>query len=188
MKVRISLFIASAVLLLSFAFAVPAAYSKPGEFDQIVKHLKIKYQAKKVSIPFLWLARAAVKVVRPAGVKSFNVTLFENLKFSKETLDLEMQNVMRSSFGPEWTSIFRVRSKDDQQAYMYMREDGKNVKLALVTIDKNQAAVIRATFSPERLADFINDPKIFGISLKDDNHGKNEQQNLVAPKPDNTNN
>jgi hypothetical protein len=49
-----------------------------------------------------------------------------------------------------------------------MREAGNCVKLTLVTIDKEQAAVIRATFSPDRLADFINDPKIFGISLRDD--------------------
>jgi uncharacterized protein (UPF0128 family) len=51
---------------------------------------------------------------------------------------------------------------------MYMREDGRNVKVALVTIEKENAAVIRATFSPERLAEFMNDPKIFGISLDDE--------------------
>lgn len=56
---------------------------------------------------------------------------------------------------------------------MYMREEGKNVKIALVTIEKEQAAVIRATFSPDRLADFINDPKIFGISLSENNQPAN---------------
>ncbi len=84
---------------------------------------------------------------------------------------MEMQTAMKNSFGADWSSIFRVRSRDGQQAYMYMRETGKSVKIALVTIDKNEAAVIRATFSPEKFAEFINDPKIFGISLND-----NEQQ------------
>jgi hypothetical protein len=50
---------------------------------------------------------------------------------------------------------------------MYMREDGKNVKIAVVTIDKENAAIIRATVSPERLAEFVNDPKVFGISLSE---------------------
>lgn len=147
------------------AFAAIPATAKPNELDNVARHLKAKYHAKKVRMGFVWLARLAVRVVKPAGVKSFNVTLYEDLKFSRDTLDQEMQAVMRDSFGPEWTSVFRIRSRNSQQAYMYMREDGKNVKIGLVTIDKESAAVIRATFSPEKLAEFINDPKIMGISL-----------------------
>lgn len=164
---------ASALLALAFALTAPTASAKSGEFDAVVSHLKTKYEAKKVSIPFMWLARAAVKVVRPAGVKSFSVTLFEDLKFSKQSLDKEMRNVMRSSFGPEWSPIFNIRSRDGEQVYMYMREDGKNIKVALVAIDGKEAAVVRATFSPEKLAEFINNPKIMGFSLND--HSRNKQ-------------
>ncbi len=157
-------------LLFFTAFSLPeVSAQKKEEYSAIVNHLKNKYQAKKVKIPFMWLARFAVKVVRPAGVKSFDVTLFEDLHFSKETLDVEMQSVMRNSLSPEWLPILRVRSRTGEQVYMYMREDGKNVRLMLVTIDKGQAAVIRAKFNPEKLADFINNPKIFGISLGDGN-------------------
>lgn len=174
LRMRKCLIAASALLLLTFTISVPAVNANnPNEYDSIVNHLKSKYQAKKVRIPFLWLAKFAVKVVRPAGVKSFSLTLFEDLKFSRESLDREMQAAMKNSFSAEWTSIFRVRSRDGQQAYMYMREAGKNVKITLVTIDKDQAAVIRATFSPEKLAGFINDPKIFGISLGDRNKEEN---------------
>jgi hypothetical protein len=168
-----NLLIASGLLLLTFSLTTPAVNAKTSEYDKIVKHLKTNYQAKKVRIPFMWLAKFAVKVVRPAGVKSFNVTLFQDLQFSRETLDLEMRSALANSFGPEWSPIFRVRSRDGQNAYMYLREDGKNVKITVVTVEKNQAAVIRATFSPERLAQFINEPSIFGISLSDsDAQGK----------------
>jgi hypothetical protein len=156
-------------LMWSVIFFAPPVCAKGSEFAAIVKHLETNYQAKKVNLHFMWLARFAVKVVRPAGVKSFNVTLFENLKFSRDTLDNEMQSAMRNSFGAEWSSIFRVRSRDGQQAYMYMREDGKNIKITLVTIDNTQAAVIRATFDPGKLVEFINNPKIFGISIGDNN-------------------
>ncbi len=167
MKIRkIALSIAGVLVFLT-AFAATPAIAKSNEFDNVARHLKSKYRAKKVRMGFVWLARLAVRVVRPAGVKSFNVTLYEDLKFSRDTLDLEMQAVMRDSFGPEWTSVFRVRSRDGQQAYMYMREDGKNIKIGLVTIDKENAAVIRATFSPEKLVEFINNPKIMGVSLDD---------------------
>ena len=163
-----NLLIASCLLLFSFSFSVPAVSAKTNEYEKIVKHLKTNYRAKKVKVPFMWLAKLAVKVVRPAGVKSFNVTLFQDLKFSRDTLDTEMRTALEGSFGPEWSPIFRVRSRDGQNAYMYLREDGKNVKITLVTVEKSQAAIIRATFSPEKLADFINDPSIFGISLNDD--------------------
>ena len=154
------------VFVLSFA-ATPGFAKKPSEYDMIVRHLKSRYSAKKVKIPFLWLARFAVSVVRPAGVKSFSVTLFEDLKISKENVDTELQQALDRSFSEEWSPVFRVRSREGQQAYMYMREAGDNIRLTLVTIDKAQAAIIRATFSPERLVEFTNDPKIFGMSLGD---------------------
>ena len=163
--------IASALLFLAFTFTVPTAKANGNEYKKIVSHLKTKYRAKKVKIPFIWLARFAVSVVRPAGVKSFSVTIFEDLKFSRETLDKEMQTAMKNSFSADWSPILRVRSRTGEQVYMYMREAGKSVKIAVVTIDKEQAAVIRATFSPEKLAEFVNNPQIFGISLND-----NEQQ------------
>lgn len=154
------------LLLFVFVSVVPVAHAKPGEFDAIANHLKSKYDAKKVSVPFMWLARAAVKVVRPAGVKSFNVTIFEDLKFSRQSLDKEMRDAMRRSFGPEWSSILNIRSRDSEQVYMYMREDGKNFKIALVTINGSDAVVIRATFSPDKLAEFIENPKLLGISAR----------------------
>ena len=189
MLVKKSILATMVFLLLAFTFAAPTANAKGGEYEQIVRHLKTKYQAKKVRIPFMWLARFAVKIVRPAGVKSFSITLFEDLKFSRDTLDEEMQEAMRASFGAEWSPILRIRSRDGQQVYMYMREWGKNVKISLVTIDKDQAAVIRATINPDKLAEFMDNPKIFGISLDDgektvQNNSTETKETLPPEKPE----
>jgi hypothetical protein len=170
------------LLLLSISFVLPANAStagKPREYGSIVKHLKSKYRAKKVKVPFMWLARFAVSVVKPAGVKSFSLTLFEDLKFSSESIDREMQGAMKNAFGTkEWNSILRSRTAEGQQVYLYMRESGKNVKIAMVAIDKENAAIIRATFSAERLAEFVNDPKVFGISL---NESKGPSKEATSP-------
>jgi hypothetical protein len=180
--------LASLLLLLSITSVLPAAANtstagKPTEYGSIVKHLKTKYRAKKVKIPFMWVARFAVSVVRPAGVKSFSLTVFEDLKFSAESLDREMQAAMKTAFNTrEWSSILRARTAEGQQVYMYMRESGKNVKIAMVAIDKENAAIIRATFSPERLAEFVNDPKVFGISL---NESKEPRKEAGPPQKDN---
>jgi len=183
MLLKKKILIALALLLLVFSFSAPTANANGGEYKKIVSHLKTKYRAKKVKIPLMWLARFAVSVVRPAGVKSFSVTLFEDLKFSRETLDQEMQLAMKNSFSADWSPILRVRSRTGEQVYMYMREAGKSVKIAVVTIDKAQAAVIRATFNPEKLAEFINNPKIFGISLNDN---KQQTNNKISEPKENT--
>ncbi len=60
-----------------------------------------------------------------------------------------------------------------------MREAGNSVKITVVTIDKAQATVIRATFNPEKLVEFVNNPKIFGISLDD----KEQQTNNKNSTP-----
>lgn len=161
---------ASILLVMFTAAPVTNVYAGGKEYEAVVKHLKTKYKAKKVKIPMIWLARFAVRMVRPAGVKSFSITTFENLKFSRETLDVEMQMALKNSFSALWSPIFRVRSRKGEQAYMYAREDGNSVKVMVVTINEDKATVIRAAFSPEKLADFVNDPKIMGISLDDNKY------------------
>jgi len=184
MLFRKRIFIASLLVIFVLSFSAAAAGpDRTSEYKSVVRHLKTKYRAKKVKIPLMWLARFAVSIARPAGVKSFSVTLFEDLKFSRETVDKEMQTVLKNSFDSNWSPIFRARSAGGQQAYMYMREEGKNVRIALVTIDKANAAVIRATFSPEKLAEFINDPKMFGISLNDTKEVKKEETPAPIPAP-----
>ncbi len=177
----------SLTLLLVFSFSFNAVSAKDKDFDSLVRHLENNYQAKKVKIPFMWLARFAVKVVRPAGVKSFNVTLFENLKFTQSILDNELKQSMQNSLSSDWSSVLRVRSRDGEQVYAYIRESGKDFKLILVTIDKNQAAVVRATFNPDKLADFIENPKIFGISLNDnDDTAQKEKKQELSDKNEQT--
>ena len=58
------------------------------------------------------------------------------------------------------------------------------MKIAVVTIDKNDAAIIRATVNPEKLADFINNPKIFGISLDDGKQQANNKAEVSKSKED----
>jgi Domain of unknown function (DUF4252) len=161
-------FILSVFILALLAFGIKTANAQGKGYDKIVKHLETNYQAKKVKIPFMWLAKLAVKVVRPAGVKSFNVTLFENLTFSRATLDQEMQSAMSDSLGADWSPIIRVRSREGEQVYMYMREEGENVRIMFVAIDKNNATVVRAKFNAEKFIEFLNNPRIMGISLGSD--------------------
>jgi hypothetical protein len=172
------------ILVLSAIFTIglfsPAVSAGGNEYDAVCDHLENKYSAKKVKIPFMWLARFAVGIVRPAGVKSFKVTIYKDLKFSAETLNEEMKATMRDSFGDEWSPILRVRSKKGDHVYMNMRESGNNLKVLFVKVNNDEAVVVRAKFNPEKLASFIDNPRIFGISLSDKDESPEEP---IEPEP-----
>ena len=136
------------------------------EFDAITKHLKQRFNARRVSIPFLGLANLFVRIVRPAGVKSFKVAIFEDLNPGAGQSNAGLALVMRGALSPEWQPLVRTRSREGEQVYVYAREAGENIKLMVVTIDRTDAVIARVKISPKRLSEFLQNPKILGISIK----------------------
>jgi hypothetical protein len=139
--------------------------AKDSEYDAVVKHLKIRYQAKKQHIPFLGLARFAVKLVRPAGVKSFDIAIFEDLRFDTPERGRELQRSLATMFSADWSPVVHVGSLNGDQSFVYARDNGGTIKLIIVNIEADQATVIRAKISPEKLSEFIQDPRILGVSV-----------------------
>ena|SRR5438067_2478322 len=159
--------LAAFILAATTLFAAPqTARASDPEFDSITNHLKLHYNARRVHIPFLGLANFFVKIVRPAGVKSFKVAIFENLNFTSGESDSGLSLVMRNALGADWQPMMRVRSRDGEQVYVYAKGDGANIKMMVVTVDHDEAVVARFKFSPEKLSEFLNNPKILGISLR----------------------
>jgi hypothetical protein len=154
------------IITATMLVAVPqTARADDAEFEAITKHLKLFYHAKRVSIPFLGLANFFVKIVRPAGVKSFKVAIFEDLSFAAGKMDKELGLMLRNALNPEWQPLVRIRSRDGEQVYVYAREAGEYIRLMVVTIDHSDAVVARVKLSPKRLSEFLNNPKILGISV-----------------------
>lgn len=153
-----------AALLLAFVFSSPAA-ARADDFDTVVKNVRAACGGKKVRIPFLGLAGFATRLMRPAGVKSFKLAVFEDLNRAGDVSGLGA--AIGQSLGPGWRSLVRIRSGHGaEQTHVYVREAGDNLKLMIVTLDGEQATVIRAKVNPEALARFARDPKILGVSLQ----------------------
>ena len=153
-----------AALLLAFVFSTPAS-ARADDFDAVVKNVRAACGGKKVRIPFLGLASFATKFVRPAGVKSFKLAVFEGLTRTGDVSGLGA--AIGRSLGPEWRPLVRVRSgRGAGQTHVYIRDAGHNLKLMIVMLDGDQATVIRAKVNPEALARFARDPKILGVSLE----------------------
>src|ERR1043165_9215642 len=159
------------VLLLAtlLSFSVARAHAEDRAFKAISTHLKTRYKAKRRGIPFLGLANFAVKIVRPAGVKSIKVAIFEDLDDFNNINHAELNTVIREALDEEWQPLVRVYSRrDGQQVFVYARDEGQDIKLMVVTLNQTDALVARVKLDPGALAKFMEDPKILGISLKDD--------------------
>ena len=151
-------------LLLAFVLSTPAT-ARADDFDSVVKNVRAACGGRKVRIPFLGLAGFATKIVRPAGVKSFKLAVFEDLTRPGDVSGLGA--AIGQSLGPQWRPLVRVRSgRGAAQTHVYVREAGDDLKLMIVTLDGEQATVIRAKVNPEALARFARDPKILGVSLR----------------------
>ncbi|MBV8859424.1 MAG: hypothetical protein JOZ02_21000 [Acidobacteria bacterium] len=152
------------VFLLAFVFASPST-ARADEFDSVVRNVRAACGGKKVRIPFLGLAGFATKLVRPAGVKSFKLAVFEELTRAGDVSGLGA--AVAQSLGPGWRPLVRIRTgRGAEQTHVYVREAGDNLKLMIVTLDGEQATVIRVKVNPEALAKFAQDPKILGVSLQ----------------------
>ena len=161
-KHSLAVFILAATVL----FVAPkTARADDPEFDAITNHLKLHYNARRVHIPFLGLVNFFVHIIHPAGVKSFKVAVFEKLNFTPGETDSGFGQVMRNALSAIWQPMVRVRSRDGEQVYVYAKPDGSNIKMMVVTVDHDEAVVARFKFSPEKLSEFLRDPKILGISV-----------------------
>lgn len=163
-RTRYFLYVLALVVALSGGGATTQA--KDREFDAITRHLKTEYKAKRRKIPFMGLARFAVKIIRPAGVKSIKVAIFEELNHAPAAGNNALNALLRSSLSPEWLPLVRIRTREGEQTYVYAREAGESVNLMVVNLDRDEAVVARIKVSPQRLREFLDNPKILGIALK----------------------
>ncbi|MFN0110112.1 MAG: VWA domain-containing protein [Blastocatellia bacterium] len=166
------------------------AQSKPfvpkgGGFNDVVKHLEKNYGAKKTKIPMLGLAKFAVWMIRPAGVKGFKLAVFEDQDFAKRTETLSFSQIMRQAFKKDWSPLVQFSSKrdGDTHTFIYVKQSKKDVEFAVATLGENEAVVIQAKFNPDAAAKFLENPKLMGISLGGSIRGNSNTATINRPAP-----
>jgi hypothetical protein len=174
--------VAAAALLLSLFAGV--AFADDKSYSQVVKHIKSSYRAKQQGFfGAMMLARLAVKIIQPAGVKNFKVTMLRELDYSDgpSPASKAFQAYLREKITPNWTPLISYSAPRERQwTYVYSTQEKDDIKLLIVTVQKQDAVVVQTKFSPSKLAEFMNNPQIMGISLNSDN-GQKPQPSPPAP-------
>jgi VWFA-related protein len=180
-----------AVMIALVAVAVSAqaqskAFVAKGRgFNDVVKHLEKNYHAKRTKVPMLGLAKFAIRLVRPAGVKGFKLAVYEDQNFASLSETMSFAQVMRQSYNKDWSPLLQINSKRDgnSRTFIYVKQSDKDVQFALATIEEREAVVLEVKFNPDAAARFLENPKIMGISLGQSIRGNG---NVAANQPSNS--
>jgi hypothetical protein len=152
-------------------------------YSTVISHIKKNYRAKGQSFfGMMAFARFLVKTIRPAGVKNFKFTMLREVDYSQAPRpdSPRFHAFLDENIHPSWEPLIQYASKKDKQwSYVYWTREKNDAKILVVVMQNSEAFVLQFKFSPEKLAAFINDPKIMGIPLKGD-----ERNNSGVPDPD----
>jgi hypothetical protein len=176
------------ITVMFVSMAPVAALAGDESYSSVIKHIKSNYHAKQQGFfGAMMLARFAVKMIKPAGVKNFKMTLLRDLDYAEGPTPQngEFHSFIRSKIDPRWTPLVQYASPRERQwSYVYVSREKEDVKLLVVTLSQRDAVVLQTKFSPERLVEFMNNPQIMGMSLGGENHSKDSHARADADEDD----
>jgi hypothetical protein len=156
---RLTIVVRAVALTLALALTATVARAGEKDFDLAVDQIKQQYHGKKQGGFGLFLARMAVKMIKPAGVKSFKFAIFENLSGVEggQTLQAALRNGLKN----EWRPLVRTYSKHDrEQTYIYIRPKDKDVEVLVVAVEDTEATVVKARIDPIEAAKWVEDNQV----------------------------
>ena len=173
-------FLQVVIIIVLLSLASSPAFAGDKSFSTVVNHIKSNYNGKQQSFfGMMMFARMAVKMIKPAGVKNFKVVYIRELDYTRGPRpgQSEFHSVIRSKIESVWSPLVQFSSpREKQWTYVYALHEKEDIKILVVTMQKSEAFVVQAKFSPAKLIEFMNDPKIMGISLKHEEKPKDYQE------------
>jgi len=148
------------LLLLAVVLAPGASFAADREFRDVVEALSDAFRARPMRIPLMGLVNAVTFVARPAGTRHIDIAVFEDLD-TRGRAGRDIAATIRKAVGGPWKPFLQVRSmRDDseQNVIVYMRQQGREWKLLLATVERHQATVVQLALNTEALERWMKDP------------------------------
>ena len=138
------------------------------EFNDVVKAISEQFDTKPMRIPFMGLAKFVVKVAHPAGTKQLNIAIFENLDEDKGS-GSDLIDSVRLAVGKQWKPFVMVRGDHEENTLVYMVGKGNDVRLLVVTAERDETVVVEVKVSPEAMQKWMISPGTMGKMWGRDN-------------------
>ena len=109
----------------------------------------------------LGVARFVVAVGHPAGTSDFRLAIFER----RDLEALKFSDLTDSAVGSSWKPMIRVRSAKGDSTNIYVRPEGKHLKILITSLDGGEASFIQVELKPQALIKFVDEHRT--------SHGRN---------------
>jgi hypothetical protein len=146
----------SALLVFTLAGTL---YAGDREFETIVRHIELRYDAHRQHIPLFGLANFFVKVVRPAGASDLKLAIFEDLRRPILGDEEDFTGMVREALGSDWQPFVRVHNRRaGEWTCIYSSGWGRNWKLLIATLERKEATVIRIKLNQDAMMKWVMYP------------------------------
>jgi hypothetical protein len=156
--------LALAFTLIAIANTAPCAASADREFQAIVDKLSSHYQKKPIR--FMGLLSFIANRVKPEGASGLKLAIFEDLNPDRQLRGEGVDAFIQSAAAQgKFQQFLRVQSKKDgEQTYVYARETGGRFEMLIVSMEKDEAVVMKMRIKHEAMAEWIDSPVSKGKS------------------------
>jgi hypothetical protein len=140
------------------SFALRAA---DREFTDVVRVISDEFHTRPTSIPMFGLVNLVTAAVHPAGTRHVDLAMFEHLG-SHDREGRNLPESIMNAVGRSWTPFVEVRSRKDSHeelVFVYLRQNGKDWKLLITSVERDEATVVQLLLNPDALARWMSNPE-----------------------------
>lgn len=144
--------LAAALLLLSVA-AVPLH----ADFASIARAIDAQHGVRRIWIPFLGIARLAVRVAEPEGIHDFQLVTFEG---TDRVDPRKLHNIIRTQAGPGFTPLVQTWSRrSNDWSFIYARPSNRGDRLELIVLahDDGDTVLVRVDVDANKIVRVMKD-------------------------------
>jgi hypothetical protein len=146
-------------LLLVVALAIPC-FAGDREFNSVVSTVEAQYGVHKMHVPLLGFATFCLKMAGTPGTSDMKIAVFQHMPRPRGSSDLEFEQRVTSSLGPEWQRFVRVRTQENNGfTIIYTNAGEKDIKMMIVTLQPDDATVVQVKLKSSDLKRWIDDPE-----------------------------
>jgi len=130
-------------LAVALLFATVIAAPLYADFASVARAIDAQHGVKRIWIPFLGLARVAVRMVQPEGVHDFQLVTFEG---TDKVDPHELQRILRTHAGAGFTPLVQAwsrRSNEWSFIYARPRPDANRLELMILAHDDEDTVLVR---------------------------------------------